>query len=98
MRIKTDQKNLADVNIYTAKKLNSLASSLTQLAKSCDDETGKGRSLTKEDGEAALKTAAVMVCGECSRCSVYNDSVNGDSYFLYYLLRAFEQMGMVSEG
>ncbi|WP_101876566.1 SpoIIE family protein phosphatase [Lachnoclostridium edouardi] len=98
LRIKTDQKNLADVNIYTAKKLNSLASSLTQLAKSCDDETGKGRSLTKEDGEAALKTAAVMVCGECSRCSVYNDSVNGDSYFLYYLLRAFEQMGMVSEG
>ena len=39
--------------------------------------------------------SAAMVCGECSRCNLYSDSQKEDSYYLYYLLRAFEQKGHV---
>ena len=36
-----------------------------------------------------------MVCGGCSRCSLYQDAAQEDSYYLYYLLRAFEMNGAV---
>ena len=42
-----------------------------------------------------MQTAASMVCGSCSRCNLYRDSQKEDSYYLYYLLRAFEQKGHV---
>lgn len=91
-----DQKRLdmADVNVYTAARLGDMASSLKRLAQSFTEEMD-GQHLTKEDGAAAMQTAAAMVCGSCSRCNLYQDSAREDSYYLYYLLRAFEVHGAV---
>lgn len=89
-------RDMADVNIYTAKKLNDMASSLEDLAKACADDINSSEGLTREDGLAAMQTAAAMVCGECNRCNIYADNEREDSYYLYYLLRAFEQKGSVT--
>ncbi|WP_347559719.1 SpoIIE family protein phosphatase [Clostridium sp. AM58-1XD] len=97
LRRKAGHRDMADVNIYTAKRLNDMALSLGELAKSCEEENGKERMLTKEDGLTAVNTAAVMVCGDCQKCGVYADSIQKDSYFLYYLLRSFEQKKRVDE-
>ena len=35
------------------------------------------------------------MCENCSRCNLYADSEKEDSYYLYYLLRAFEQKGHI---
>lgn len=93
---KRNQKSLdmADVNVYTASRLGDMASSLRRLAQSFTEEMD-GRHLTREDGAAAMQTAAAMVCGSCSRCNLYQDSAREDSYYLYYLLRAFEVHGAV---
>ncbi|MCI8515434.1 MAG: SpoIIE family protein phosphatase [Hungatella sp.] len=72
-----------------------MADSLEELAKTLDEERGGGRSLSREDGLAALQMAGAMVCGDCSKCNLYSDSEREDSYYLYYLLRAFEQKGNV---
>ncbi len=89
--------DLADVNVYTARRLNDMAQSLEMLAKACEEENGAGRGLTREDALASMQMAAAMVCGDCSRCNLYRDSEKEDSYYLYYLLRAFEQKGHVEE-
>lgn len=86
--------DMADVNVYTAARLGDMASSLKRLAQSFTEEID-GRHLTREDGAAAMQTAAAMVCGSCSRCNLYQDSAREDSYYLYYLLRAFEVHGAV---
>ena len=52
-------------------------------------------SLTKDDGLAAMQTCAALVCGNCGGCSLYADSEKEDSYYLYYLLRIFEQNGRI---
>ncbi len=93
---KRNQKRLdmADVNVYTAARLGDMASSLRRLAQSFSDEMDGGH-LTREDGAAAMQTAAAMVCGSCSRCNLYQDSDREESYYLYYLLRAFEVHGAV---
>ncbi len=91
-------KDMADVNIYTARRLNDMAGSLEELAKSFADEINDGQKLTREDGVAAMQTAAAVVCGSCNKCNIYSDSEKEDSYYLYYLLRAFEQKGMVEHG
>lgn len=88
---------MADIHVYTAKKLEGMAESLKNLAKTFDEEGGIGRSLSREDGLAALQMAGAMVCGDCSRCNLYSDSQKEDSYYLYYLLRAFEQKGSVGK-
>lgn len=88
-------KDMADVNIYTARRLNDMAGSLEELAKAFADEINDGQKLTREDGMAAMQTAAAVVCGSCNKCNIYSDSEKEDSYYLYYLLRAFEQKGMV---
>lgn len=87
------RRDMADVNVYTAKRLNDMAQSLGALAKSCVDNLGEEPGLTKEDALAAMQMSAAMVCGECSKCNLYSDSEKEDSYYLYYLLRAFEQKG-----
>lgn len=84
---------MADVNVYTAKRLRDMAMSLSGLAQAFADEIGGGKQLTREDGLAAMQTAAAVVCGECSRCNLYCGGRKEDSYYLYYLLRAFEQKG-----
>ena len=86
--------DMADVNVYTAARLGDMASSLSRLAQSFSEEID-GRHLTREDGAAAMQTAAAMVCGGCTRCNLYQDSSREDSYYLYYLLRAFEVHGSV---
>ena len=60
-------KDMADVNIYTARRLNDMAGSLEELAKSFADEINDGQKLTREDGVAAMQTAAAVVCGSCNK-------------------------------
>lgn len=88
-------RDMADIHVYTAKKLSDMANSLEGLARTCGEETGISRSLSREDGLAAMQMAGAMVCGDCSRCNLYSDNEKEDSYYLYYLLRAFEQKGTV---
>ena len=88
-------RDMADINIYTAKRLKDMALSLSGLAQAFADEIGGGGHLTREDGLAAMQTAASVVCGECTRCNLYYGSRREDSYYLYYLLRAFEQKGKI---
>lgn len=86
--------DMAEVNVYTAARLGDMASSLSRLAQSFSEEID-GQHLTREDGAAAMQVAAAMVCGGCTRCNLYQDSSREDSYYLYYLLRAFEVNGAV---
>lgn len=72
-----------------------MAESLNQLAKAFDDGIEKNGQLTKDDGLAAMQASAALVCESCSRCNLYADSEKEDSYYLYYLLRAFEQKGHI---
>ena len=72
-----------------------MAESLNQLAKAFDDGIEKNGQLTKDDGLAAMQASAALVCDNCSRCNLYADSEKEDSYYLYYLLRAFEQKGHI---
>jgi len=87
-------RDMADIHVYTAMKLSGMAKSLEGLARTFDREKRPGN-LSREDGLAALQMAGAMVCGECSKCNLYSDSEKEDSYYLYYLLRAFEQKGTV---
>ena len=88
-------KNENGINYYTARKLKDMAQSLEQLAKAFDEGAGETMSLTKDDGLAAMQTCAALVCGNCGGCSLYADSEKEDSYYLYYLLRIFEQNGRI---
>ncbi len=89
------QKDMANIHIYTARKLSDMAGSLEELAKTFDEGMATGRNLSREDGLAALQMAGAMVCGDCNRCNLYSDSEKEESYYLYYLLRAFEQKGNI---
>lgn len=91
------RRDMADVKSYTAGKLSGMAHSLGLLARSCLDGIEEEKGLTREDALTAMQMSAVMVCGECSRCNLYSNSQKEDSYYLYYLLRAFEQKGKISE-
>lgn len=87
------RRNMTDVNVYTARRLDDMAQSLGLLAKNCEDEIDHG--LAREDALAAMQVSAATVCGSCSRCNLYRDSEKEESYYPYYLLRAFEQKGQV---
>lgn len=89
--------DMADIHVYTAKKLEGMADSLENLARTFDGDGQMGRNLSREDGLAALQMASAMVCGDCAKCNLYSDSQREDSYYLYYLLRAFEQNGSVGQ-
>ncbi|MDR0924823.1 MAG: SpoIIE family protein phosphatase [Hungatella sp.] len=89
---------MADVNVYTAKRLNDMANSLGELARACTDDLSAEQGLTKEDGIAALQTAAAMVCAGCNKCIVYSGKEQDNQYYLQYLVRAFEQKGSVDYG
>mgnify|MGYP000504775442 FL=1 len=81
-------KGRTDVNYYTARRLGDMAESLNQLAKAFDDEIEK-------NGQAAMQTSSALVCDGCTKCSLRTDTEKEDSYYLYYLLRAFEQKGHI---
>ena len=97
-RRKAAHHDMADVNVYTAKRLNDMANSLGELARACTDELSAEQGLTKEDGIAALETAAAMVCAGCNKCIVYPGKEQDNQYYLQYLIRAFEQKGSVDYG
>lgn len=90
--------DMANVNVYTAKRLNDMANSLGELARACTDELSTEQGLTKEDGVAALETAAAMVCAGCNKCFVQTGKEMDNQYYLQYLIRAFEQKGNVDYG
>lgn len=92
---KKSRRSMADVNIYTAKKLGDMAESLSRLAKSFTGAASAGQGLSKEDGEAAVQMAAAMVCGDCTGCGIYPEAMKEEGYYLYYLLRTFEQNGSI---
>ena len=94
---RTRRRDMADVNVYTAGRLSEMSRSLGLLARSCTDSLEEEKGLTREDALAAMQMAAALVCGDCSRCNLYRDSEKEDSYYIYYLLRAFEQKGRVEE-
>ncbi|WP_279220843.1 SpoIIE family protein phosphatase [Clostridium sp. OM02-18AC] len=89
------RRDMADVHIYTAERLHEMAQSLEGLSRACNDRMQEEKGLTREDAQAAMQTAAAVVCGQCSRCNLYSDAKKEDSYYLYYLLRSFEQKGRV---
>ena len=95
LKRRTLHRDMADVNVYTARRLKSMALSLGGLAQAFADEIGGQGHLTKEDGLVAMQTAASAVCGDCTRCNLYYGSRRDDSYYLYYLLRTFEQKGKI---
>ena len=95
LKRRTLHRDMADVNVYTARRLKSMALSLGGLAQAFADEIGGQGHLTKEDGLAAMQTAASAVCGDCTRCNLYYGNRRDDSYYLYYLLRTFEQKGKI---
>ena len=94
LKRRTLHRDMADVNVYTARRLKSMALSLGGLAQAFADEIG-GQGSDEEDGLAAMQTAASAVCGDCTRCNLYYGSRRDDSYYLYYLLRTFEQKGKI---
>ena len=87
-----------DLNYFTARRLGDMAESLGKLARAFDEETSRTGRLTREDGLAAMEASAALVCKSCGQCGIYEDSAREDSYYLYYLLRSFEQNGQVAEG
>ncbi len=93
---KKSRRDMADIHVYTARRLNEMAGSLEELARTFDAERVTERGLSREDGLAAMQMAGTMVCGDCRRCSLHSGEGREDSYYLYYLLRAFEQKGTVS--
>lgn len=84
-----------DVNYYTARRLGDMAQSLKRLARAFDDELGREGKLTRNDGLAAMQTSSALVCDGCAQCSMFEDSEREESYYLYYLLRTFEQKGRI---
>ena len=95
LRRKSFHRDMADVNVYTAKRLKDMAMSLSGLAQAFADEIGGEKQLTRDDGVAAMQTAAAVVCGDCSKCNLYLGGEKEENYYLYYLLRAFEQKGRI---
>lgn len=97
MKRRAVHRDMADVNLYAAKRLRDMAESLGGLAKTfagADRDPG----LSGEDGLAALETAAAMVCGSCEKCGLTQEirkEENGENYYLYYLLRTFEKKGCI---
>ena len=97
MKKRAGQK-MCDVNYYTARRLEDMAESLGRLARAFENENLGGAALTREEGLAAMQTSGALVCGDCSRCSLAQESEKEDNYYLYYLLRTFEQKGRIEAG
>ncbi|MCD8082789.1 MAG: SpoIIE family protein phosphatase [Clostridiales bacterium] len=90
------RRDMTDVNVYTAGRLNGMAQSLSLLAKSCMDGMEGEHGLTREDAVAAMQTSAAVVCGGCRKCGLSGaNAPEGEPYYLYYLLHTFEQKGRV---
>ncbi len=93
LKKQSSHKDMADIHLYTARKLSGMAGSLEQLARTFCEETAPAGSLSREDGLMAIETAAAMVCGDCVGCGLRTGGREEENYYLYYLLRTFEQKG-----
>ncbi len=89
------RRDMSEICGYTARKLSDMSESLERLARTFDMEKADAKGLSREDGAAALQMAAALVCDGCERCGMREEGQKEDSYYLYYLLRAFEQKGNV---
>ena len=96
LKWKASRRNMADVNEYTASRLGDMASSLSRLARAFAED-GENGCLSGEDARMAMETAAATVCGSCRRCGIASEFEEKGSYYLYYLLRAFEKNGRIGE-
>ena len=65
LKRRTLHRDMADVNVYTARRLKSMALSLGGLAQAFADEIGGQGHLTKEDGLAAMRYAAIVHGATC---------------------------------
>ncbi len=92
---KNGHNDMAEIHVYTARKLSDMAGSLERLARTFDLDHTCGNGLSRDDAAAAMQMAAAMVCGDCGRCSIREEGRREDGYYLYYLLRAFEKNGSV---
>lgn len=89
-------RKLSGTGGYAAGRLAEISESLGQLAKVMKN-SGEDPGLSREDGIAALESAASMVCGSCDRCGMKQECLedqDGENYFLYYLLRSFEKRAL----
>ncbi len=93
---RTGHRDMADIHVYTASKLNDMAGSLEELAKTFDADRSVSSGLSRADGLAAMQTAASLVCGDCRQCGLRDEGGEKENYYLYYLLRTFEQNGSVA--
>ena len=62
-------RKLSGTGGYAAGRLAEISESLGQLAKVMKN-SGEDPGLSREDGIAALESAASMVCGSCDRCGM----------------------------
>ena len=62
-------RKLSGAGGYAAERLAEISDSLGQLAKIMKN-SGEDPGLSREDGIAALESAASMVCGSCDRCGM----------------------------
>ena len=77
-------RKLSGTGGYAAGRLAEISESLGQLAKVMKN-SGEDPGLSREDGIAALESAASMVCGSCDRCGMKQECLedqDGENSFL----------------
>ena len=87
-------KDMAEANVYAARRLKDMAQSLGGLAKTfgrCREEPG----LSREDGIAALEAASAMVCGACESCGIQRECRRGGDDENYYLIAYDSSEGII---
>ena len=87
-------KDMAEANVYAARRLKDMAQSLGGLAKTfgrCREEPG----LSREDGIAALEAASAMVCGACESCGIQRECRRGGDDENYYLVAYDAAAGII---
>ena len=68
-------------------KLEGMADSLENLARTFDGDGQMGKNLSREDGLGGSRWQVPMVCGDCAKCNLYSGQPEGGQpYYLYYLL------------
>ena len=80
-------RKLSGTGGYAAGRLAEISESLGQLAKVMKN-SGEDPGLSREDGIAALESAASMVCGSCDRCGMKQECLEDGRGELFSLLSA----------
>lgn len=80
----------------SVQRLREMAFSLEQLSKAFKKNHEKDIKISKDEAIAAFQTASTVVCRECKNCNLCRTANQGDNYYLYYLLQAFESQGILT--